>query len=232
LRIAIIRNVGAVHLAAPILAADGILQRFVLALGLYRRENLRFFRAHRMRVEFRRRFHCDQRQQLEKMVRHHVTQRAGRVVKAAAMADDPDLLIDGDLHMVDVIAVPDRLEHAVGKTQHQDVLHRLFAEIMIDPVNLVFADDLEQFIVEGFGGSKVGAEWLLHDQPPPCASLFPQHAGAAELCCDRSEGGRRNGEIEQAIAADCSVCFQPLEPFAHGVEGGRLVWVRLDAGDA
>ena len=59
----------------------------------------------------------------------------------AAMADDPDLLIDGDLHMVDVIAVPDRLEHAVGEAQHQDVLHRLLAEIMIDPVDLLLVDE-------------------------------------------------------------------------------------------
>ena len=70
------------------------------------------------------------------MVRHHVAQRAGGVIEAAAMAD-AELLVDGDLDVVDVVAIPDRLEHAVGEAQHQDVLHRLLAEIMIDPVDLV-----------------------------------------------------------------------------------------------
>ena len=75
------------------------------------------------------------------MVRHHVAQRAGRVVETAAVAD-AELLVDGDLDVVDMVAVPDRLEHAVGEAQHQDVLHRFLAEIMIDPVDLVLVDQL------------------------------------------------------------------------------------------
>jgi hypothetical protein len=30
--------------------------------------------------------------------------------------------------MVDVVAIPDRLEHAVGEAQHHDVLDRFLAE--------------------------------------------------------------------------------------------------------
>ena len=75
------------------------------------------------------------------MVRHHVAQRAGLVVEAAAMAD-AELFIDRDLDVVDMVAVPDRLEHAVGEAQHQDVLHRLLAEVVIDPVDLVLIDEL------------------------------------------------------------------------------------------
>ena len=78
------------------------------------------------------------------MVRHHVAQGAGGVVEAAAMAD-AELLVDRDLDMVDVVAIPDRLEHAVGEAQHQDVLHRLLAEVMIDPVDLMFVDEFQQF---------------------------------------------------------------------------------------
>ena len=81
-----------------------------------------------------------QRQQLEQMVRHHVAQRAGGVIEAAAVAD-AELLVDGDLHMVDVVAIPDRLEHAVGEAQHQDVLDGFLAEIMIDPVDLVLFEN-------------------------------------------------------------------------------------------
>src|SRR6476646_7839279 len=48
-------------------------------------------------------------------------QRAGGVVEAAAVAD-PELLLHRDLHVIDVIAVPDRLEHAVREAQHENVL--------------------------------------------------------------------------------------------------------------
>ena len=140
------------------------------------------------------------------MVRHHVAQRAGLVVEAAAMAD-AELFIDRDLHMIDVVAVPDRLEHAVGEAQHQDVLHRLLAEIVIDPVDLVFVDELEQFAVQRLGGSEIGAERLFDHQPPPRAVLG-QHAGAAEFAADRQERVRRRRQIEQPVAAG----------FARGLE--------------
>jgi len=94
-----------------------------------------------MRVEPDWRLHGDQREQLEQMVRHHVAQRAGLVVEAAAVTD-ADLFVDRDLYVVDMIAIPDRFEHAVGEAQHQDVLHGLLAEVMIDPVDLMLIQEL------------------------------------------------------------------------------------------
>ena len=132
-----------------------------------------------MGIETRRRLHRDQRHQLEQMVRHHVAQRAGRVVEAAAMAD-AELFVHGDLDVIDMVAIPDRLEHAVGEAQHQDVLHRLLAEIMIDPVDLVLVHDLQQLAIQRARGREVGAERLFDHQPPPGAVLL-HHAGAAEL---------------------------------------------------
>jgi hypothetical protein len=40
--------------------------------------------------------------------------------------------------MLDMIAVPERLEGAVGKAQHQNILRRFFAEKMIAPIGLIF----------------------------------------------------------------------------------------------
>ena len=157
-----------------------------------------------MRVEAGRRLHRDQRQQLEQMVRHHVAQRAGCVVEAAAMAD-AELLVDGDLHVVDVIAIPDRLEHAVGEAQHQDVLDRLLAEVVIDPVDLVLVEDFQQCAVQGLGRGEVGAERLFDHQPPPRAVGLLQQTGAAELAADRRECIRRRCQIEQPVAAGLRV---------------------------
>ena len=75
------------------------------------------------------------------MVRHHVAQRARHIVEPAARADI-DSLRDRYLHMVDVVAVPDRLEQAVGEAQDQDVLDRLLAEIVVHPEDLVLARDI------------------------------------------------------------------------------------------
>ena len=81
------------------------------------------------------------------MVRHHVAQRAGRVVELAALLD-ADRLGDRDLHVVDVVAVPQRLEEAVGEAEDQDVLHRLLAEIVIDAEDLLLARHAQDLLVE------------------------------------------------------------------------------------
>ncbi len=81
------------------------------------------------------------------MVGHHVAQRPGGVIEAAAVAN-AELFLDRDLDVVDVVAIPDRLEHAVGETQHQDVLDGFLAEVMVDPVDLLLFGDLKQFGVQ------------------------------------------------------------------------------------
>src|SRR5215467_13651149 len=69
------------------------------------------------------------------MVRDHVPQCAGFFIETAA-ALDTDGLGNRDLNVVDMVAVPQRLEDAVGETQHQDVLDRFLAEKVIDPIDL------------------------------------------------------------------------------------------------
>ena len=64
----------------------------------------------------------------------------GRVVVAAAPLH-AELLGHRDLHVVDVAPVPDRLEDAVGEAEDQDVLDRLLAEVVVDAVDLVLAQD-------------------------------------------------------------------------------------------
>ena len=49
--------------------------------------------------------------------------------------------------MVDVIAVPDRLEQSIGEPQNEDVLDRLLSEIVVDAIELVFVEDSEQIIL-------------------------------------------------------------------------------------
>jgi len=81
----------------------------------------------------------------------HVPEGARLLVEAAAHLDREGLG-DVDLHVVDVVAVPDRLEHAVGEAQCQQVLDRLAAEVVIDSVDAVLLEDRVQQLVELLGG--------------------------------------------------------------------------------
>ena len=164
------------------------------------------------------------------MVRNHVAQRAGRVVEAAAMTDR-ELFVHGNLNMVDVIAIPDRLEHAVGKTQYQDVLYRLLAEIMIDPIELVLIGDFQQFIVQGFGRGEIGAERLFDHQPPPVAVVLAQQTCAPELAGDRREGVGGCCQIEQPISSSRAIFLRVFELLAHTVERGGVGRIGFDAGE-
>ena len=65
------------------------------------------------------------------MVLDHVAQGACGFVEVGA-ALDPDRLGDGDLDMVDMGRVPQRLEQGIGVAQRQQVLDRFLAEIMDD----------------------------------------------------------------------------------------------------
>ena len=81
------------------------------------------------------------------MVLEHVAQHAGLVVITAAPADR-HFLGHRDLHVIDVVAVPDRLENGVGKPQHQHVLHRFLAQVMVDAIHLLLGEHLVHGLVE------------------------------------------------------------------------------------
>src|SRR6516162_11570086 len=85
----------------------------------------------------------------------------------------PTLDADGfggcDLNLVYVAPVPERLENTVAEPEGQNVLHRLLAQVVVDPVDLVFREHGLQACAELAGARKIVAEGLLHDDPPPTA---------------------------------------------------------------
>ena len=68
-----------------------------------------------------------------------------------------------DLDVLDVVAVPDRLEDRVPEPQHQDVLDGLFAEVVIDSIDLRLVEVAADQIVELARRLEVAAERLLDD---------------------------------------------------------------------
>ena len=83
----------------------------------------------------------------------HVAVGARLLVEAGAGAD-PERLRHVDLDVVDVVAVPDRLEEAVGEAQGEDVLRRLLAEEVVDAEDLLLAQDLVDGLVELAGARR------------------------------------------------------------------------------
>ena len=103
----------------------------------HRAQELHLLVANHFGVEVRGRLHADDRDQLHDVVLHDVAQRAGLLVVRTATLD-ADLLGHGDLHMVDVLAVPQRLEDPVGEPEHEQVLNGLLAEVVVDAIDLLF----------------------------------------------------------------------------------------------
>ncbi len=65
-----------------------------------------------------RRFHREMREHLQQVVLDHVAQRADLLVETAASLD-AEVLGHGYLHVVDVVAVPDRLQERVREAEEQ-----------------------------------------------------------------------------------------------------------------
>ena len=108
----------------------------------------------------------------------------GRLVEAAAVPD-AERLGHGDLHVVDVAPVPDRLEDGVGEAQGEDVLDGLLPEVVVDAVHLRLVEHGVHGGVELVRAVQVAAVRLLDDDPhecsPPAGWLRPAAQGVDDL---------------------------------------------------
>ena len=64
------------------------------------------------------------------MILEHVSQNPGRVVVSPSSTYH-HLFGNRDLHMVDIITIPDGLKDAIRKTQSENILYRLLAEVFV-----------------------------------------------------------------------------------------------------
>src|SRR5690348_12652162 len=132
------------------------------------------------------------------MVRHHVLEGAGRFVKGAAMLD-ADGFGSGDLHMIDIGAIPKRLDHAVRETEDHQILDSLLAEVMVNAKNLLFGQYLLDVLVQLLRGFEVVAERLFDDHASPLAAFLPGEANFAQLLNDGGKKVRSNRKIVEEI---------------------------------
>src|SRR5690606_24291928 len=82
--------------------------------------------------------HGDEREDLEQVVLHDVADDA-ELVKVAAAALGAEGLLEDDLDVVDVVAVPGGAEEGVSEPEDEQVLDHLLAEIVVDAVELLLS---------------------------------------------------------------------------------------------
>ena len=193
----------ALDIPGPVLAADDPLR----ARRADRAQHLHLLVPHRLGGEVDRRLHRGERDQLEQVVLEHVADRAGLLVERRA-ALDPDRLGDGDLHVVDELAVPDRLEDPVREPKREHVLHRLLAQVVVDAEDLALVEVAVKLVVQPARARAVGAEGLLDDQARPA---LPVAAAAAELLDEGRDRAGRDREVEDAVACGAALPVEPRE---------------------
>src|SRR5438067_12962685 len=91
------------------------------------------------------------------MILHNVSNSTGLLIELRACAN-AKILSNHNLHMVNIILIPERLKDAVGEAESQNILHSLFAHVVIDTVDLVFMENARQISIKFLSRSKVMAK--------------------------------------------------------------------------
>ncbi|CAM5734932.1 hypothetical protein SFUMM280S_04815 [Streptomyces fumanus] len=149
-------------------------------------------------------------------------------VVVAGPAADADVLGHGDLHVVDVGPVPDRLVHLVGEAQRQDVLDRLLAQVVVDAEDLVRLEHVVHQRVQLLGARQIVPERLFDDGAAPGALGGVRETVLLELLDHLGEELRRHREVEGVVAAGAPGGVQLVHGLAQLLEGVVVVEVARD----
>ncbi len=137
----------ALHFAAAVLAAHGKLRNLVSWDRADGAQHIGLLIANLFIFKGNRRLHGHQAEHLQKVVLHHVAQRAGAFVVGPTMPD-PIFFCHGDLDVFNVAPVPNGLEQRVSEPKRQDVLHGLFTQVVIDAEDLGFFESRPYHLVQ------------------------------------------------------------------------------------
>src|SRR6185312_6530791 len=77
------------------------------------------------------------------------------------------LLKEFDMHLIDRLCIPERLEHRIEETKCHHVLQSFLGKIMVDAEDLFFFEQFSQKFIECTSSLKVIAKWLLDKNTRP-----------------------------------------------------------------
>ncbi|MPM88911.1 hypothetical protein SDC9_136015 [bioreactor metagenome] len=133
------------------------------------------------------------------MILEHIAQRPGPIVVAAPLLH-AEFLGRGDLYPVDILRPPERLENHIGEAQHQNILHRLLAQIVVDPVNLILRKHGMEFAVQPFRRIVIVSErFFQHHMTPGAVPRFRKQSVTRQRPDYRQRILRAQRHIEEVI---------------------------------
>ena len=92
--------------------------------------------------------HAHSTEQLQRVVLDHVTQGASGVIKSTTLFN-AQLFGNRDLDIGNGFTPPERLKQGIAKAQCKQVLHRRFAQVMVNPENLLFTECAAHAFIDG-----------------------------------------------------------------------------------
>ena len=197
-------------------------------------------------LKVHRRLHGDERQHLHEVVLQHILENAGLLVIRAPPLH-PQGFSGGNLDVVHMVMVPQRLKEGIAKADGQDVADHLLAQVMVDAVNLALLQGLGNTLVQFPGAGQVRTKRLF-DHHPVAGVALPGQAVVMQVPDHRAKMLRRHRQEEQAhhgapgaLLGLLQVGFQPLVAVRlfdelHLVvvqalhEPGQLLLIHLGAG--
>lgn len=112
-----------------------------------------------------------QTQDLKQMVLHDVSDDAV-LVEEGTPALNAERLLEYHLNVGDVFVAPLGFEQTIAEPKGQQVLDHLFAQVVINPVDLVLFEQRSQRFGQRIGRLAVTAEGLLNYEPRPSTMPF------------------------------------------------------------
>ena len=109
---------------------------------------------------------------------------------------------------------------------------RLLAEEVVDPVDLILAQDLQDMRVQRLRRCEVAAERLLDDDAAPGVLVLRRHPGSPQPVDHRGEEPGGDGEVKEAVVRPPAVRVDAVELRVQGIEGGGIGEVPLEVAHA
>src|SRR5216684_4641663 len=172
--------------------------------------------------------HRDQSEDFHRVVLQYVAERSGLFIKWSPRLDTHRFR-NGNLYPLYVVPIPNRLEDSIAETKEQNVLHRFFAEIVIDPKYLILGKDGIHIVIELLCRCEIRSEWLLDDDPDPVVRLFSRlrHAMRTKSGDDVGKILGCHRQVEQPVAARAELFIQFLKVVLEPFETVIVVKIRL-----
>jgi hypothetical protein len=159
------------------------------------------------------------------VVLHDISNDA-KLIKVTASALSAERLLEGDLDVVDVVAVPGSAEERVTEAKDQDVLHHLLAKIVVNSEQLLFVPvGLKRLLQLARAGKILSKRLLDNDTSNAVLGI----ADLLEVLRDNGEDTGRQSHVKETMGLG-STLLELLQMLVQDNEGLVLIVLTGDVG--